>query len=102
MNEMRMFANLILASRQQSENQNASGIDILDFSKFDNLDKVILQLSEGSTKQFLQQQKEVQLNAGIVCVKDGLNPTPVVRWSYLQNGKKYVPSQKTISDLCLS
>ena len=44
MSEMRLFAHLILAFRQQSENQNASGIDILDFSKFDTLEKAILQL----------------------------------------------------------
>ena len=48
MNEMRMFANLILASRQQSENQNASGIDILDISKFESLEKAIIQLSGNS------------------------------------------------------
>ena len=48
MSEMRLFAHLILAFRQQSENQNASGIDILDFSKFDTLEKAILQLSGNS------------------------------------------------------
>ena len=30
-----------------------------------------------------------------------MNPTPVVRWSYLQKCTKYMPGQKTC-DLCLS
>ena len=47
MSEMRLFAHLILAFRQQSENQNASGID-MDLSKFDTLEKAILHLSGNS------------------------------------------------------
>ena len=48
MNEMRMFGHLILAFREQSGIDNASGIDILDISKFESLEKAILQLSGNS------------------------------------------------------
>ena len=48
MSEMRPYANLIIAFRQQSENQNVSGTDILDYSQFDILEKAILQLSGSS------------------------------------------------------
>ncbi|RUS79962.1 hypothetical protein EGW08_012263 [Elysia chlorotica] len=48
MSEMRLYANLIIAFRQQSENQNVSGTDILDYSQFDTLEKAILQLSDSS------------------------------------------------------
>ena len=45
---MRLYAKLIIAFRQQSENQNVSGTDKLDYSQFDILEKAILQLSGSS------------------------------------------------------
>ena len=48
MSEMRLFAHLILEFRKQSENQNASGSDVLDYSKLDILEKAIIQLTGNS------------------------------------------------------
>ena len=79
MNEMRLFAHLILAFRNQSENQNASGIDILDYSKFDILEKAILQLSDNDeeTKNGLKVRLGFLLKRAV----------KVIRGYYITQGK---------------
>ncbi|GFN94872.1 histone-lysine N-methyltransferase setd8-a [Plakobranchus ocellatus] len=46
MAEMRLMANLIASFRKETDDENASGIDLLSFRKFDVLEEIIEQLIE--------------------------------------------------------
>ena len=79
MNEMSLFAHLILAFRNQSENQNASGIDILDYSKFDILEKAILQLSDNDEEK----KNELKVRLGFLLKR----AVKVIRGYYITQDK---------------
>lgn len=46
MGEMRLFANLIHLLRAESKNEHASGLDVLDYKQFDELEKVVIKLCD--------------------------------------------------------
>ncbi|GFN81290.1 hypothetical protein PoB_000779600 [Plakobranchus ocellatus] len=43
---MRLMANLIVSFRKETDDENASGIDMLNFTKFDVLEVIIKQLTK--------------------------------------------------------